>query len=60
MKQFIINEDLAQAVANYLSTRPFREVAALMNGLGTLTMHEKKPDEAAGDQTGTGALASPT
>lgn len=36
MKQFIIDEDLAQAVANYLSARPYREVAGLIGGLLSL------------------------
>ncbi|MBB4277018.1 hypothetical protein [Rhizobium mongolense] len=36
MKNFIINEELANAVFNYLSTKPYREVAGLMAGLGQL------------------------
>lgn len=36
MKNFIINEDLANAVFTYLSTRPYREVAQLMAGLGQI------------------------
>ncbi|MBB4272800.1 hypothetical protein [Rhizobium mongolense] len=44
MKNFIINEELANAVFNYLSTRPYREVAGLMAGLGQLQSAEKEPN----------------
>lgn len=33
---FIIPADVAQAVFNYLSARPYREVAGLIQALGTL------------------------
>lgn len=33
---FVINGDLAQAIADYLVTRPYREVAALIAALQQL------------------------
>ena len=33
MKQYIIDEALAQAIANYLSTRPYTEVFQLIPAL---------------------------
>jgi hypothetical protein len=35
-KQYVIPESLAQAVLEYLSTRPYREVAHLVGGLLSL------------------------
>ena len=36
MKNYVINEELANAVFNYLSQQPYREVAGIMAGLGQL------------------------
>jgi len=36
MKNYVINEELANAVFSYLSQRSYREVAGLMAGLGQL------------------------
>lgn len=36
MRMFSIREDVAQAIANYLQERPFREVANLISAISTL------------------------
>jgi hypothetical protein len=36
MKMFLIRADLAQALADYLALRPYREVAQLIDGLQRL------------------------
>lgn len=51
MKQFIIHEDLAQAAINYLSTRPYREVAQLMVGLMQIPEHVAAKEGAADVET---------
>ncbi|WPN45921.1 hypothetical protein [Pseudomonas sp. P8_241] len=35
--KFLIEQQLAQAVADYLTTRPYREVAMLVRGLEAMT-----------------------
>jgi len=45
MKNYAIDEELANAVYNYLSTRPYREVAGLMAGLGQLAPVEPKQED---------------
>lgn len=34
--KFVIAQDLAQAIADYLAARPYREVAAMVRGLEVL------------------------
>jgi len=34
--QFVISQELAQAIADYLSARTYREVAAMLRGLENL------------------------
>lgn len=38
MKKFIIDEAFAQAIANYLASRPYAEVADFMEGFKTLKL----------------------
>jgi len=48
MKNFVITEQLAQAIADYLVTRPYREVAGMVQGLHNLsTLPDVKPEPAA-------------
>jgi hypothetical protein len=44
MKKFLIPEDIAQAIANYLSARPWREVDHLVQAL--VGLQEAPPPEA--------------
>ena len=37
MKQFIINEQLANELVNYLASRPYIEVARLISSLNQMT-----------------------
>jgi len=41
-RTFLIGEDLAQAVLNYLQSKPFAEVASLITNL--VKLEEAKPD----------------
>jgi hypothetical protein len=45
-KQFIIGEQLAQALGNYLVTKPFIEVAGLIRGLEQLVQIPTTPPPA--------------
>jgi len=45
MKNFLINEELANAIYNYLAVRPYREVAGLIAGLGQLEPIEPKQED---------------
>ena len=45
-KQFIIQEDLANAILQYLASKPYAEVFQLIGGLQQLRMFESpKPQE---------------
>lgn len=43
MTNFFIPQDLLQAVGNYLSTRPYREVAGMVQALESLKPVQEKP-----------------
>lgn len=43
VKHFIIREDVAQAIANYLQERPYREVVGMLAALANL---QPMPDTA--------------
>lgn len=45
MKKFILPEDLGNAVGEYLASRPYREVAGLLNAFSQL----EEVDEAQGN-----------
>ena len=46
MKQFIIDENVANGVLNYLATRPYMEVAGLIQALSKLQpVPEPKPKQ---------------
>ncbi|MBN7755497.1 hypothetical protein JYP46_01555 [Nitratireductor aquimarinus] len=47
MRKFVIDENLAQAIADYLAARPYREVAQLVAGL--MALQEIKEDETLSD-----------
>lgn len=57
MKQFIINEDLAASIVNYLAQKPFGEVAGLINGMQQLrpVPSEPKPVPTPVDESGESA-----
>lgn len=44
-KHFLIPADLAQAIADYLATKPFREVAGLMSALQQIKPAEQADDK---------------
>lgn len=41
MKSFIIKEELAQAILDYLVARPYKEVAGLVAGLMSLEVKDE-------------------
>jgi hypothetical protein len=45
MKQFLINEDFANAVLTYLAMRPYKEVAHFVKGFQELEYFEKNNSE---------------
>lgn len=44
MKQFIINEDLANEIMRYLHTKPFGEVWQMVNGLSQIQEVKEKEE----------------
>jgi hypothetical protein len=55
-REFIIPASLVQAVANYLSQKPYREVAEMLAAFMNLRPHEPKPEHV----NGTGSTKEPT
>lgn len=45
MKKLNITQDLAQAIVNYLATRPYAEVYRMVQGLQSLEVHPEPEKE---------------
>jgi len=45
MEGFIIKKDLAQAILDYLATKPYREVFVLIDGLQKLEKSQQEQKE---------------
>ena len=44
MKTFEVSADLLQAIANYLATQPYKDVAKLMVEMSKLLEQKKEPE----------------
>jgi hypothetical protein len=51
MKHFKISEELANKVLQYLATRPYQEVASLINEVQTIQPIEEPKDKKDGDKS---------
>ena len=50
MKELTLPIELANAILQYLGTRPYQEVAAMISGMQQAAQASVKPDEAKPDQ----------